>query len=53
MAKDDIVDAEGEGGPAADPFYTGLVVLTTVALLAGFFLIELGYGHNYGLGLFK
>jgi hypothetical protein len=53
MAKDEIVDAEGEGAPAADSFYTGLVVFTTIALVAGFILIELGYGHNYGGGLFK
>jgi len=53
MAKDEIVDAEGEGAAGADPFYTGLVVFTTVALFTGFILIEVVYGRNYGNGLFK
>ncbi len=53
MAKDDIVDAEGTGQPGADPFFTGLVVFTTVALLAAFILIEVAYKNNYDAGMFK
>ena len=53
MAKDEIVDAEGEGKAGPDPFYAGLVIFTTVALFAAFILIEVGYGRNYEMGLFK
>ena len=52
MAKDEIVDAEGEGPPAADAFFTGIVIFTTVALLAGFIIIEIAWKNNYGRGLF-
>lgn len=52
MAKDDIVDAEGEGPPAADAFFTGIVIFTTVALLAGFVIIEMAWARNYARGLF-
>ena len=53
MAKDDIQDAEGEGGPKSDTFMTGLVLFTSVALIAAFVVIEMAYGKNYGQGLFK
>lgn len=49
MAKDDIVDTEAEAGP--DPFFTGLVVFTTVALLVAFFVIESGL-KDYERGMF-
>jgi hypothetical protein len=51
MAKDDIVDAEGTGKPSSDAFLTGLVVFTTVALLAGFIIIEMAWKANYGRGM--
>lgn len=51
MAKDDIVDAAGEGAPSSDSFLTGLVVFTTVALLVGFFIIEKAWSMNYERGL--
>jgi hypothetical protein len=51
MAKDEIVDAEGEGAPATDNFVTGIVVFTTVALLFGFILIEMALKNHYGRGL--
>ena len=53
MAKDDITDAEGEGGARSDPFMTGLVLFTTVALITAFVVIEMAYGKNYAQGLFK
>jgi len=49
MAKDDIVDAE-EGGPSSDTFVTGIVVFTTVALLAGFVLVQMAL-KNYDRGI--
>lgn len=51
MAKDDIVDVD-EGGPTTDTFLTGLVVFTTIALLAGFFIIKYAHGTTYGVGMF-
>ena len=51
MAKDDIMDAEGEGAPSGDSFFTGLVVFTTVALFAAFILIEVAWKNNYGRGM--
>ena len=51
MAKDDIVDAAGEGAPSSDAFLTGVVVFTTIALFAGFILIEVAWKNNYGRGL--
>jgi hypothetical protein len=50
MAKDEIVDTEQ--GPSSDTFVTGIVIFTTVALFAGFLLIESAWGTNYGRGLF-
>jgi len=51
MAKDEIVDVEEEGRKE-NTFLTGLVVVTTVALLVAFFVIEKAWGENYGRGLF-
>ena len=51
MAKDEIVDAEGTGPQGPDPFYTGLVVFTSVALVAAFLLIEVAFKENYGRGM--
>jgi hypothetical protein len=51
MAKDDIVDAEGTGAPAADKFVDGIVIFTTVALVAGFVIIQLALGRHYQAGL--
>jgi len=50
MAKDEIVDAE-PAGDGTDSFLTGLVVFTTVALIAAFFIIEIAWKNNYGRGL--
>ena len=50
MAKDEIVDAEAAGN-SSDSFLTGLVVFTTVALVAAFILIEIAWKNNYGRGL--
>ncbi|MCK6481492.1 MAG: hypothetical protein HUU06_07670 [Planctomycetaceae bacterium] len=52
MAKDEIVDADG-GPPPADAFLTGLVIFTTIALLAGFFIIKYAHGHVYAEGFLK
>lgn len=51
MAKDEIVDAEGEGQPSSDTFLTGIVVFTTIALIVGFFIIEIAWKNNYGRGM--
>jgi len=51
MAKDDIVDAAGEGKPSSDAFVTGIVVFTTIALLVGFFIIEHAWNVNYERGI--
>lgn len=51
MAKDDIVDAEG-GQPSSDTFVTGLVIFTTLALVAAFLVIKYAHGTNYGVGMF-
>jgi len=51
MAKDDIVDAGAEGKPSSDTFLTGLVIFTTIALFAGFIIIEMAWKQNYGRGL--
>ena len=53
MAKDEIVDAGGSGAPSSDSFLTGLVVFTTIALFAGFILIEMAWKSNYERGLFQ
>ena len=53
MAKDDIVDAEGEGSPSSDTFMTGVVIFTTIALIAGWVLFQMANGHNYLAGPFK
>jgi hypothetical protein len=51
MAKDEIVDADAVAESSETTFLTGLVVFTTVALLAAFFLIEVAWKNNYGRGL--
>ena len=51
MAKDEIVDAEWTGAPSSDSFMTGVVVFTTIALIAAFFVIEIAWKNNYGRGL--
>ncbi len=52
MAKDDIVDVEAEGKASADHFFTGVVIFTTVALIAGWVLLQTAQGNNYGIGPF-
>ena len=52
MAKDDIVDADG-GAPSSDNFVTGLVIFTTIALIAGWVIINMAHGKTYGMGPFK
>lgn len=52
MAKDEIVEAEGEGADSGDSFFTGMVIFTTVALIAGFLIIEIAWKNNYNRGLF-
>jgi hypothetical protein len=52
MAKDDIVDADG-GAPTSDNFVTALVVFTTIALIAGWVIINLAHGKTYLVGPFK
>jgi hypothetical protein len=51
MAKDDIVDAEG-GASSSDSFLTGIVIFTTIALFAGFVIIQLALKNHYDRGLF-
>lgn len=52
MAKDDIVDVEEEGKPSADTFFTGVVIFTTIALVAGWVILQVARGNNYGTGPF-
>ena len=48
MASDDIVDADA--GAGSDNFVTGIVIFTTVALLAGFILVQMAL-KNYDRGM--
>lgn len=48
MAKDDIVDAETK--PASDGFMNWLVIFTTLALVAGWFLINSAKDKSFGGG---
>ena len=52
MAKDDIVDVDG-GAPATDNFVTGLVIFTTIALIAAWVIINMAHGKTYMAGPFK
>ena len=52
MAKDDIVEAEPQG-PTSDHFMSGLVVITTVALVVAFWAIKSAHGHIYLEGFLK
>lgn len=52
MAKEEEVLDDVQEGPKTDSFVTGVVVVTTLVLLAAFIFMELAL-KEYGLGLFK
>jgi hypothetical protein len=51
MAKDEFIE-EPQEGPQADLLGTGLVVVTTLVLIAAFIVMEMAYKDLYGRGIF-
>lgn len=52
MAKDEEVLDDVQEGPKNDGFVTGVVVITTLVLIAAFIIVEMAL-KDYGIGLFK